>query len=118
MNPEIKATQPEGLYVPEPEKLAKVRQEIDYNGEKLERIVNEKKFQKYYGELWKEDMLKNAPKGYPKDHPNVNWLKMKSFIVIHNLTDKEVVDRKFLKLVADAFKTLKPMNDFLSEAID
>ena len=33
-----------GLFQPVPENLAKIRQEIDYNGDQLKKIFNEKKF--------------------------------------------------------------------------
>lgn len=107
-----------GLFMPDAEKLAKVRQEIDYNGEKLEAIMKDKKFKKYYAKFWDEDMLKTAPKGYPKDHPRIDWLKLKSFVVIYDLTDKQITDKKLLKTTIDAFKALKPLNDFLVEATD
>ena len=35
-----------GLFMPEADKLAKIRQEIDYNGEKLGKIFKDKKFKK------------------------------------------------------------------------
>ena len=106
-----------GLYMPEPQVLAKVRQEIDYNGDKLKKILSQKKFNALYGEFWDEDKLKTAPKGYPKDHKHLEWLKLKSFIVTNELADKAVLDKKFSKTVVDSFKTLKPLNDFLKEAL-
>jgi uncharacterized protein (TIGR02453 family) len=107
-----------GLFMPDPEKLAKVRQEIDYNAKSLEKIMKDKKFKKYYGEFWDGDALKTAPKGYPKDHPHAKWLKLKSFIVEHTFNDKQVLDKKFYKTFADAAKASKPLDDFLREAIE
>ncbi|MBA4054595.1 MAG: hypothetical protein C0490_07780 [Marivirga sp.] len=106
-----------GLFMPVPENLAKIRQEIDYSGGQLQKIFNEKKFKKYYGKFWDEDKLKTAPKGYAKDHPYVEWLKLKSFIVTHELKDSEVMDKKFMKNVVEVSKAAKPLNDFLTEAI-
>lgn len=106
-----------GLFQPEPEILAKVRQEIDYNAATLEKIFREKKFKANFEKFWDEGALKNAPKGYPKDHPHADWLRLKSFIVIRNFSDAEVVDKKFLKQVADTLKSAKPLNDFLKEAL-
>lgn len=107
-----------GLYVPPNDILAKVRQEIDYNPKKLQAILNNAKFKKVFGSFDDFDKLKTAPKGYPKDHPQLELLKHKSFIVSHYFTDKEVMDKKFLKNVVDTYKILKPLNDYLSEAID
>ncbi len=94
-----------------------MRQEIDYNGDKLKKIVNEKKFKANFETFWYEDALKNAPKGYAKDHQYADWLRLKSFIVTRNFTDAEVVDGKFMKLVLTAMRSGKPLNDFWNEAI-
>jgi uncharacterized protein (DUF2461 family) len=57
------------------------------------------------------------PRGFPKDHPHIEWLKHKSFIVSRLFTDKEVLDKKFVTVVASTCKTIKPLNDFIRESI-
>ena len=107
-----------GMYMPDPKNLSKIRQEIDYNGEKLEKILRDKNFKKWFKGLDTFDKLKTAPKGYPKDHLRLGWLQHKSYIVSHPFTDAEVKDKKFLKKCVEASKTLKPLNSFLTEAIE
>lgn len=106
-----------GLFQPQPEILAKVRQEIDYNGDNLKKIFNEKKFKSNFSKFWDEDALKKAPKGYAPDHAYADWLKLKSFVVTHNFKDSEVTDKKFMKTVVETLKSAKPLNDFLKEAL-
>lgn len=106
-----------GLYMPMPEELSKVRQEIDYNGDRLKKILNDKKLKDLYGDFWKDDALKNIPKGYDKEHNYGEWLKLKSFIITHELKDAEVTDKNFVKNVVKIMKASKPLNDFLTEAI-
>lgn len=106
-----------GIYMPDKDLLAKVRQEIDYNADKLLKILNNKSFKKVFKELDDFDKLKTMPKGYPADHPHIEFLKHKSFIVTHPFTDKEVIDKKFLKVVASSAKLIKPLNDFIREAV-
>ena len=106
-----------GFYMPNPENLAKIRQEIDYNTKDFLKILNDKKFKKYFTGLDDFDKLKTAPKGYPKDHPHIDLLKNKRFIVTHYFTDKEVLDKKFVKTAAEVAKAIKPLNDFLLNAI-
>jgi uncharacterized protein (TIGR02453 family) len=106
-----------GLYLPSAEYLTKIRQEIDYNGDQLVKILSEKKFKKDFGKFWDEDKLKTMPKGYSKDHAHIELLKLKSFMVLHYFADAEVTDKKFLKNLASVMKTAKPLNDFLKEAI-
>jgi uncharacterized protein (TIGR02453 family) len=99
------------------ENLPKIRQEIDYNGDQLLKIFKEKKFKKNFAKFWDEEKLKTAPKGYAKDHPHLEWLKLKHFIVTHEFKDSEVTDKKFLKNLLEVMKSAKPLNDFLKEAI-
>jgi uncharacterized protein (TIGR02453 family) len=106
-----------GMFMPVPENLAKIRQEIDYSGAQLEKTFKSKQFKKNFTKFWNEDKLKTAPKGYAKDHPYVEWLKLKSFIVTHEFSDKAVTEKKFLKNLAAVMKSGKPLNDFLNEAI-
>ncbi len=106
-----------GFYMPDSEKLSKIRQEIDYNTDRFLKILNNKKFKADFASLDDFDALKTAPKGYPKDHPYINLLKHKSYIVSHNFTDKEVLDPKFVKRAAEKAKLIKTLNDFLKEAL-
>jgi uncharacterized protein (TIGR02453 family) len=106
-----------GLYLPSPENLAKVRQEIDYNGQRLNAIIKDKTFKKTFGKFWDEDKLKTMPKGYAKDHPHVEFLKLKSFLVLHYFADSDVMDKKFLNKLIQAMKSAKPLNDFLMEGL-
>ena len=105
------------MFQPVPENLIKIRQEIDYNGAGLEKIFKEKKFKKNFLKFWDEDKLKTAPKGYAKDHPYVDWLKLKSFIITHQFTDQTVMDKRFMKNLVEVMKAGKPLNNFLKEAI-
>jgi len=106
-----------GIYMPDAPRLASIRQEIDYNGKAFLKILNNKKFKSYFKGLDDFDKLKTMPKGYPKDHPQIDLLKNKSFIVSHNFKDAEVTNKNFIKKLAEIGKTVKPLNDFLKEAI-
>jgi len=106
-----------GIYMPDSANLAKIRQEIDYNSKAFLKILNDKKFKKYFSGLDDFDRVKTAPKGYPKGHPQIELLKNKSFIVSHNFSDTQVKDKKFAKQVSEVCKAVKPLNDFLREAI-
>ncbi len=106
-----------GIYMPDPGNLSKVRQEIDYSGDRLAKILNDKKFKKWFKGFRDFDKLKTVPKGYGKDHPRLDWIKNKSFIVSHAFSDAEVMDKKFLKQLAEASKAMKPLVAFLKEAL-
>ena len=61
-------------------------------------------------------MLKTAPKGYPKDHPDIDLHRYKTFIVWHTIPDKQVLDKDFLKYLLKVSKAMKPLNYFLDRA--
>lgn len=106
-----------GIYMPDPGNLAKIRQEIDYNSATLKKIMKTPKFRNLFGDFDPFDKLKTAPKGYLKDHPDIEWLKLKSFIAETPFTDSQVTDKKFIRLVAAGCKFIKPLNDYLRGAI-
>lgn len=106
-----------GIYMPPSDILSKIRQEIDYNPDPLLSILSEKSFKSYYGNLSGEQ-LKTAPKGYEKDHPHINLLRFKSFVVFRKLSGQEITSAGFLDDVAKGFQILKPLKDYLSVAID
>ena len=107
-----------GVWQPQPPELNAIRQEIDYNTPEFKKIIGNRNFKKYFGTLSEEDKVKTAPKGYDKSHPEIETLKLKSFIVVHDLKDKEVLSKDFVKNAAAAFKALHPLNMFLRRACD
>lgn len=106
-----------GLFQPEPATLQKVRQEIDYNGAKLRKIIDSKQFQEIYDEPYGEDKLKTAPKGYPKDHPDLDLLQLKHYVFMNEISDNDVISGNMVDAAVNAYKTLHPFNNFLIEAI-
>lgn len=103
-----------GCYMPPPDVLAKIRQEIDYNTKDFKKILAAKDFKTYFNGLSEEeDKLKTAPKGYAKDHPELSLLQHKHFIVVHYLKDEQIMDKNFPAYAAKVFKAMQPLNLFL-----
>jgi uncharacterized protein (TIGR02453 family) len=106
-----------GFYMPEPEQLAQIRQEIDYNYEEWLSIINNKTFKKYFPEgVEGISSLSRPPKGYEADNPAIHYLKMKGFIVSQAIKDAELTQSAILKNTEAAFKAMKPLIDFLNRA--
>lgn len=105
-----------GIYMPPPETLAAIRQEIDYNPEALQQLLGTKDFQETFGEI-RGDKLKTAPKGYPKDHPNIELLRLKSFYVIKEFSEKEMVADGFFDSLVSTYEKAHTFNQYLKEAI-
>lgn len=107
-----------GIYMPEPEQLKKIRQEIYFNADEFKSIISDKKFKAVFGPLATWDKLKRPPKDFPADFPDIELLMYKSYVAGHNLADKEVESEDFIGIAIEVCKTLKPMNDFLNRAIE
>ncbi|MGY4383696.1 uncharacterized protein (TIGR02453 family) [Pedobacter sp. UYP24] len=105
-----------GFWMPEATVLKQVREEIDYNTSAFTAILESKDFAGHF-QLSKEDTLKNAPKGYAIDHPQINLLKLKSFIAICPITDAELLSPKIVDKLKTAFKRIKPFVLFLRNAV-
>ncbi len=106
-----------GIYMPPSDVLQKIRQEIDYNGINLDKILNEPSFKKYFKGLSTEDKLTRPPKGYLPDNPHIELLKLKSFVTGFNIPDKEILKKDIVKLSENVFKAMYPLQLFLKEAI-
>ncbi len=108
-----------GIWMPPAEQLKKIRQEIDYNWEEFTEILNEKKFKKIYGGLEQDEFkLSREPKGYEKDNPAIEYLKLKSVIAIHPLSDTDLFSKDLLQTIVEAFTALMPLVNFINRAIE
>ena len=109
-----------GLWRPEPNELKKLRQEIDYCLPEFKKIITATSFKKNYGELEREEnqVLVNVPKGYDKENPAAEFLKMKSFVATKNLSDEEVLSPNLEKEIIKSYKALMPLIKFINRAFE
>jgi len=106
-----------GCWMPEADILKAIRQEIDYNGSDFHEIVDNKAFKQYFGSLDSEHKLKTLPKGYHPEHPDIEYLKLKSFTFSHPLTKSELTSSNAIDEVCDGFIRLYPYIAFLRNAV-
>ena len=108
-----------GLWMPEADQLKKIRQEIDYSFDAFKTIINEKKFTDVYKKLYEgEDAkLSREPKGYEKDNPAIEYIKLKSFIATHPLNDADLTSKDLVKKITTAFEALQPLVVFLNHGL-
>ena len=108
-----------GIWVPEPAGLASIRQEIDYCFADWKKLTGQPGFKKCFPDgVVADNTLTRPPKGFEEDNPAIQFIKMKSFVVRRSFTDKDILDRSFIKQVASTFKTMKPLIDFINRAVD
>lgn len=108
-----------GLYMPMPEDVKKIREEIDYNFEEFLGIINAKSFTDYYGTMQCEETLslKRPPKGYEADNPAIEYLKWKSYTSVRSFKNEEVVSADFIDTCVQGVAALKPLVNFLNRGM-
>lgn len=108
-----------GFYCPEADDLKKIRREIAFFYEDLEEILANKEFSKVFGYFDKNEsnVLKNPPRGYEKDHPAIEYLKLKSFETSQKFDLEEILQPDFVTKMSQKLLLLKPLNDFMNRAV-
>jgi uncharacterized protein (TIGR02453 family) len=107
-----------GMYMPQPEILKRIRDEIFYQPDEFKKIISSKAFTSYYNGFMEEDKLKKPPKGYPADFPDIDLLKYKSYAVMHKVDDQLVVSDEYMKYAIKAFQALYPLNAFFNRLFE
>lgn len=104
-----------GFWGPEPKDLKLIRDQIAQDDKPLRKILKSKKITNTFE--FRGQQLKTAPKGYPKDHPAIDLLRYKQFVLSRTFSDKETLDKGFLKECAKTFKASRPFLDYMSEIL-
>jgi uncharacterized protein (TIGR02453 family) len=105
-----------GFWGPEPADLKRIREEIANDSKPLKKVLNSKSFKETFGTL-EGEQLKSAPQGFTADHPDIDLLRFKQFIVVKKFSDKEVLSEQFVKQLNDTFRKMRPFFDVMSEIL-
>ncbi len=102
-----------GIWCPDPKVLRAVRQSVYDNVEEYLDIIENAEFKKQFTEIGAE-LLKTAPKGFPKDWEYIALLKPRSYTASGRLLSENFSADEILSESLRAFALLKPYNDFLN----
>ncbi|WP_433625320.1 DUF2461 domain-containing protein [Chryseobacterium cucumeris] len=105
-----------GFWGPEAKDLLRIRKEFEISSTEIEKIIADKTFIKYFGEL-KGDSVKTAPRGFDKNHPAIDLIRKKQFLVMRKFTDTEVLSDNFQKEVLLTLLAMRPFFDYMSEIL-
>lgn len=107
-----------GIHMPPSSALKPLREKLMDEHEIFEKIIGNKLFKKEFPRILEGDTLKTAPRGFPKDHPSIEFLRMKEFTVFSN----EKIDLAFSDKLEDTLirkaKIITPFLEFLREALE
>lgn len=107
-----------GIFMPEPNTLTAIRKEIFYNIDTFRNIIEADDFKKYFNELWQLDMLKQPPKGFPKDFEGIDLLKYRHYVSSCEFSDITATTDGFKKYVMEIFRATYPLNKFIIDSMN
>ena len=96
-----------GFWGPSKEDLLQIREQIALDATPLRSVLNSTDFKSYFGEM-EGEQLKTAPKGFDKDHEDIDLLRYKQFLIARRFSDEEVVDGSYVDKAAESFKAMIP----------
>lgn len=105
-----------GFWDPNKEDLFRIRKELEMDADEFRKVINQKELKETWGKL-SGDELKTAPKGFDKEHPDIDLIRKKQFVFVRNLKDKEVLSPAFLDEVDKSFKAIRPYFDLMSDIL-
>lgn len=104
-----------GLYMPDSKVTEIIRKWITEDGKKFQKIIDKvldgNKFYIY------EEAVKTAPRGYKKDSPYIEFIKLKHRIVEKTLKDSELLSKDFEKNVVKSFEKIEPLVSWLQDIL-
>ena len=105
-----------GFWGPEKDDLLRIRKHLAQDDSYFKEVINSKEFKSHFGTL-EGEQLKTAPKGFDKQHPDIDLIRKKGYIAIQRFSDKEVLAPDFLAKVDDSFKALRPFFNYMSDVL-
>jgi uncharacterized protein (TIGR02453 family) len=108
-----------GVYMTDNKQLLQFRKAISQQYEQWESIINASEFKAHFEEGVKSpQQLSRPPKGFTKEDPALPYLKYKGFYTQKMLSDAQLVDEAFITAAESAYEAVKPMVDFLNQALE
>lgn len=106
-----------GIYRPESAVLKAIRTQIYESAEAYKGIIHHPVFQTNFPEIY-GDPLKTAPKGFPKDWPDIALIKNKSYTVSQKINNEFWFKDNVAERLAQLFEQQAAFNQFLNKAVD
>ncbi len=105
-----------GFWNPNPSDMALIRGNIDQDDKRFRNALADKNLKVIFGTL-QGATVKTAPKGYSKDHPSIDLLRHKQFILMKEFSNHQVLGKEFSKEVAKCFFAVRPFFNYMSDIL-
>lgn len=105
-----------GFFGPNSQDLKHIRIHLNQDETALKDVLNNGSMISYFGTLQGEQ-VKTAPKGFSREHPAIDLIRYKQFILKHQFSNQQVFSANFHEQVSQGFQRLRPFFDVMSEIL-
>jgi len=105
-----------GFWDPNKEDLLRIRKELLVDAKEVKAILDGKNLKKYWGEV-EGEALKTAPRGFDKEHPDIDLINLKQWIFTKKFTDEEVLKPNFAEVINQHYQAIRPFFDYKSNVL-
>jgi uncharacterized protein (TIGR02453 family) len=105
-----------GMYAPPTPELTRVREHIAETWPEIHTLVRRPSFRQRVGTV-DGHKLSRAPRGFPTEHPAVEYLKHRQFIAGREFPASFAHSRAFYPTLVATFRALMPLIRFLNEPL-
>ena len=107
-----------GIFRTERDPLSKIRSRISNRFAEWKAIVESPDVRRIFPDGFvAPNVLKNGPKGFDKDDPAIEYLKLEGFSLNHRMSDAAMSADGALAEWVSAHRTASPLVDFISTAV-
>ena len=105
-----------GIYMPPPNILKAIRTAIFNNPSEYKSLIDAQEFSGSF-DMFHGDRLKTAPKGFPKDWPDIELLRNKHYAVSHRVDNEFWVKGNPVEKAVEIFNNQYALNSYLNAIV-
>jgi uncharacterized protein (TIGR02453 family) len=102
-----------GMYAPQPPQLVKVREHIVATWPQIRKLTSARPFVARVGAMHGETLTR-VPRGFPADHPSVEFLKHRQFLASREFPPELATSSDFYPTLLATFSAIVPLVRFLN----
>lgn len=105
-----------GVYMPPKEQLYAIRSCLLEHHAEFRRLIESRKLRAKF-EVHDSNPLTRPPKGFPADHPAMEWIKWRQWGVIARLPVEMALTPRLATSIEERFRLAAPLVDFLNQPL-
>ena len=107
-----------GLWQPTSRQTRLIREAIAQDSEPFHELFADRKFKaSFKNGFYAKDISARVPRGFNADHADIDWIRLKKFVVYKTVSVKEFSSEKFFDTVVNDLKQALRLNQLLDQAL-